>query len=544
MKVRKFWGWGYADEILSDQEDKIIQERVASNFSLDEVETLPVPKADEIELPNPRITIPNNLKDKLSDDHLERLNHSYGKSFPDIARALLKFFPSPPDLVAFPSDEEDIVNILDWANGNNLAVIPYGGGSSVCGGVDTDVGESYKGVISLDLRNLNSVLEIDIESRAARIQAGILGPDLENELKKTNHTLRHFPQSFEHSTLGGWIATRSGGHYATHYTHIDDFVESTRLISPSGKIESRRLPGSGAGPSPDRLIIGSEGILGIITEAWMRIQERPSFRASTSVEFKNYEKALNATRLISQSGLFPANCRLLDSKEAFVNGAGDGTSHILILSFESADHDMKPWLKRALEIASSEDGVYKIPNENNQDTHRSGSSGNWRNSFIRAPYYREAFVRRGVIQDTFETSITWDKGFEFIATIKEKAKSIIKEISGKEATVTCRLTHTYPDGLAPYFSYSTYAKPTDMIEVWKEIKLATNELCVSLNGTVTHHHAVGRDHRIKGYDIQVPKGFKEMLQVAKKKVDPNSIMNPGVLIDPEDRVINHWMKRR
>ena len=541
MKVRKFWGWGFQDQVLSKEEEASVESRIALNFNLDEVKAIPIPLAKEIDLPKPKIETPQALEKVLSADHLERLNHSYGKSFPDVARAMLGSFPHPPDLVAFPTNQAEVVSIVDWADQNNVAVIPYGGGSSVCGGVETDVGDSYSGVISLDLRNLNKVLEIDKESRAARIQAGIFGPALEEELKKSNLTLRHFPQSFEHSTLGGWIATRSGGHFATLYTHIDDFVESTTMVTPTGVIESRRLPGSGAGPSPDRMVIGSEGILGVITEAWMRLQERPSFRASCPVLFDDYDKALNATRLISQSALFPANCRLLDANEALFNGAGDGSKNLLILSFESADHEMDTWLNRALEIASDEGGQFEIPQEKKVDAHKSGASGTWRNSFIRAPYYREASVRRGVIQDTFETSITWDKGFEFIKILKEKAAEAIKEISGKESTVTCRLTHTYPDGLAPYFSYSAYATPSTMIDVWKEIKLMTNEMCVSAGGTVTHHHAVGRDHRIKGYDLQRPEGFKDMLVAAKQGIDPKSIMNPGVLVDPKGFKHKHWM---
>ena len=542
MNKRKFWGWGFADQILSKEEEAGVENRIAQNFGLSEIDALPIPIAEEIDLNKPRVQIPDTLKDILSDDHLERLNHAYGKSFPDVARAMLGQFPNPPDLIAFPKTQEDVVNALDWADKNNIAVIPYGGGSSVCGGVETDVDDSYSGVISLDLRNLNQVLEIDKESRAARIQAGIFGPALEEELKKSNLTLRHFPQSFEHSTLGGWIATRSGGHFATLYTHIDDFVESTTMVTPTGVIESRRLPGSGAGPSPDRMVIGSEGILGVITEAWMRLQERPNFRASCPVLFDDYDKALKATRLISQSALFPANCRLLDANEALFNGAGDGSKHLLILSFESADHEMDFWLKRALEIASDVGGEYELPQEQKADAHKSGASGTWRNSFIRAPYYREASVRRGIIQDTFETSITWDKGYDFIETLKEKASKAIKEISGKESTVTCRLTHTYPDGLAPYFSYTAYATPSTMIDVWKEIKLATNEICIQEGGTVTHHHAVGRDHRVKGYDLQRPEGFKDMLVSAKEGVDPRSIMNPGVLIDPKGKKYKHWME--
>src|SRR6185369_12566740 len=177
-------------------------------------------------------------------------------------------------------------------------------------------GDAYRGAVSIDLGKLDRVVEIDDVSRAARIQAGVLGPALEAQLKPRGFTLRHFPQSFEFSSLGGWIATRSGGHFATLYTHIDDFVESLRVVTPTGVVESRRLPGSGAGPSPDRLFIGSEGILGVITEAWMRLQHRPTMRASASVTFASFAAGATAVHAISQTGLYPSNCRLLDPQEA------------------------------------------------------------------------------------------------------------------------------------------------------------------------------------------------------------------------------------
>ena len=541
MKVRKFWGWGYEDELLSEEEENSIDKRIASTFQLDSVERIDIPKVNDIELSKSKLIPPKGLEDILSDNKLERLNHTYGKSFPDSARSILGKFPFPPDLVAFPSSEDDISNILDWASSSDVAVIPYGGGSSVCGGVETDVGGDFKGVISLDMKNLDQIIEIDKESRTALIQGGIFGPDLESKLKEHELTMRHYPQSFEFSTLGGWIATRSGGHYATLYTHIDDFVESLTMLTPSGSFETRRLPGSGAGPSPDRFAIGSEGIMGIITSASMRLQDRPTFRASSTVEFEDYQDALNALRQISQSGLFPANCRLLDSSEALLNGAGDGSRHLLILSFESADHDKSYALERALEIAAENKGLYEEPQTQSKDAHRSGSSGNWRSSFIKAPYLRESFTRRGIIQDTFETAITWDKSFDFIKDIKDETASIIKEITGKSSLVTCRITHSYPDGLAPYFTFGAYATPETMIDIWKEIKLATNELCNSKGGTVTHHHAVGRDHRPNGYDKQRPELFNRVLVSAKSTLDPKGIMNPGVLIDPKDKTIKNWM---
>jgi alkyldihydroxyacetonephosphate synthase len=541
MKERKFWGWGYEDELLSEEEENNIDKRIAETFQLDSVERIDIPKAEQIELPKSRINPPKSLGSIFSKNQLERLNHSYGKSFPDSARSILGLFPSPPDLIAYPNSEQEITEILDWASSNDIAVIPYGGGSSVCGGVETDVGGDYAGVISLDMKNLNQIIEIDKDSRTASIQGGILGPELESKLKEYDLTMRHYPQSFEFSTLGGWIATRSGGHYATLYTHIDDFVESLKMITPSGLFETRRLPGSGAGPSPDRFAIGSEGIMGIITEASMRLQDRPTYRSSATVEFQDYEDALNALRQISQSGLFPSNCRVLDSNEALLNGAGNGTKHLLILSFESADHDKSMALGRALEISKDNNGLFEPQSKNKEDAHRSGSSGSWRSSFIKAPYLRESFTRRGIIQDTFETSITWDRGFEFIEDIKAETTKAIELITGKPSLVTCRITHSYPDGLAPYFTFGAYATPKTMIDIWKEIKLATNEICNSMGGTVTHHHAVGRDHRPNGYDKQRPELFSKVLISAKSTLDPKGVMNPGVLIDPQGKSINNWM---
>jgi alkyldihydroxyacetonephosphate synthase len=255
--------------------------------------------------------------------------------------------------VAYPRNEQDVAALLEWCSDARLAAIPYGGGSSVVGGVEARVGGAYAGAVSIDLSHLSSVLEIDRASRAARIQAGILGPALEDALRPHGLTLRHFPQSFEFSSLGGWIATRAGGHFATLYTHIDDFVESLRAVTPRGTIETRRLPGSGAGPSPDRLLLGSEGTLGVITEAWMRLQDRPRFRAATSVRFEGADgflRGARAVRALAQSGLHPSNCRLLDPGEAQTAGAGAGDAAVLVLGFESADHSLDAWMARAVEL--------------------------------------------------------------------------------------------------------------------------------------------------------------------------------------------------
>ena len=540
----RFYGWGYADEELSPDEELRVRGSVKRYGSLAEV---PVPRENEFALHAPRVTVPAALAPMVSATPYDRLVHSYGKSYADIVRMFMRDVKHPPDLVAFPKTESDVIAVLDWASHANVAVIPFGGGSSVAGGVEPDVGDSYSGTVSLDLQYLNKVVEIDRTSRAARIQAGALGPELEEQLKPHGLTLRHFPQSLQLSTLGGWIATRSGGHYASLYTHIDDFVESTRTVTPAGVLETRRLPGSGAGPSPDRLMIGSEGILGVIVEAWMRLQDRPVHQASASVAFPGMAKAVAAVRALSQSGLVPSNCRLLDPAEARNNGVGDGTSAILVLGFESADHVLDAWMKRALELVSDHGGVFdteavarSLAPKSGSAEHRQGAAGQWRNAFIRMPYYRDLMVSLGVISDTFETSITWDRFEALYEGTREKTTRAIREICGHDAGVSCRFTHIYPDGPAPYFSYSALGTPTgrlaDSLAKWREIKLATNEIVVGLGGTVTHHHAVGRDHR-SGYEQQSPPLFRAALSSAKKTLDPAGVLNPGVLIDPSGRTV-------
>jgi alkyldihydroxyacetonephosphate synthase len=476
----------------------------------------------------------------FSDGHYERVLHSLGKAYRDVVRGFYGRFENPPDLVAFPKDESEIEAVLGWAEAEGAAVIPFGGGTSVCGGVEPRVGE--RAVVSLDLRRLDRVLEVDPTSLAARIQAGALGPGLEDQLREHGLTLRHFPQSFEYSTLGGWIATRAGGHFATLETHIDDLVESVRAITPRGTWESRRLPGSGAGPSPDRMLIGSEGILGVIAEAWVRVRPRPEFKASAGVEFGDFGQAAGAVREIAQSGLHPANCRLLDASEAELTGAGDGSAHLLILGFESADHPVAPWMDRALEIARDHGGT---PGDTRTasptglkgaDMDRNSPVDSWRGAFLLAPYLRDTFVACGVLSETFETAITWDRFEEFHATVMETTRRAVSEVSGVPADgpgaprVSCRLTHVYPDGAAPYFTVLAPAIRGGEVEQWDEIKAAVSEALIEAGGTITHHHAVGRDHR-PWYDRQRPAPFAAALRAAKAELDPAGMLNPGVLID-------------
>ena len=301
---RSFWTWGWESDEPTQAEREESARRLSKIYGK-EITAPPIPSIEDIELRASRIKIPENLSGFVTNDKTERIIHTYGGHFLELNRALRGDFAEPPDLVAYPSTDSELEAVLDWCNSHDYAAIPYGGGTTVVNGVS--VPSDVSGAVTIDLERLDQVLEVDDVSRAARIQAGIFGPDLENALRPQGFTLRHFPQSFPWSTLGGWIVTRSGGHYATNHTHIDDFVESIRMLTPNGWWESRRLPGSGAGPSPDRMVMGSEGILGVVSEAWIRIQKRPVFRASAGVLFPSFESAYTATRHIAQAKLWPAH---------------------------------------------------------------------------------------------------------------------------------------------------------------------------------------------------------------------------------------------
>ncbi|MEV8593352.1 FAD-binding oxidoreductase [Streptomyces sp. NPDC052013] len=523
--TRSWWGWGNVEDAVRGAELRALLERVRVLLPGEPTDHEP-PDIASLGLPRPRVTPPAPLAGLCSADPVDRAAHAHGKAFRDVVRNLHGDLRHVPDLVVRPRDERDVIDVLDWCTREDIAVVPYGGGSSVVGGVEPRC-DGRPGVVTVDLGGLDRVLEIDRASRAARIQAGVLGPHLEKQLRPHDLTLRHYPQSFEFSTLGGWLATRAGGHYATLYTHIDDLVESMRVVTPSGTSESRRLPGSGAGPSPDRLFLGSEGALGIITEAWMRLQQRPRWRARASVRFEDFATAVAATRAIAQSGLHPANCRLLDATESLLNAGVSVGGGVLVLAFESADHPVDGSLERAVELCRDHGG--EASGEAGDEAARRDTAGeSWRSSFLRMPYQRDALARHGVIAETFETACTWDRFAALHESVTEAARQALKEVAGT-GVVTCRFTHVYPDGPAPYFGVYAPGRWGGMVAQWDHIKAAVSEAIMAHGGTITHHHAVGRDHR-PWYDGQRPSPFAAALTAAKSALDPAGILNPGVLL--------------
>jgi len=525
----KFWGWGYEDAGLSGDQVSGLLKTFADGFGIRPTTEGTRPGIGDITLAAPRLTPPASLATVCTTEPFERILHSFGQSLPDSIRIFARDFAHAPDVVAYPSNSDDIRAIYDWAGEAGAAVIPYGAGSSVVGGVTPDVGDGFAGTVTVDLSRLNKVLEVDDVSRAARIQGGARGPELEAQLKPHGLTMRHFPQSFEQSTLGGWIATRSGGHFATLYTHIDDLVENITTVTPAGRLQSRRLPGSGAGPSPDRFMMGSEGALGIITEAWVRLQGRPTHKATAGFRFADFFDAARAVRAVSQAGLYPANLRIVDGVELKVNAAGDGSFTLMVVSFESSDHPVDAWMVRAEQCCLDHGGTVDVEWRDNAQAHLQGAVGAWRTAFIRMPYNRENLTPRGIISDTFETATTWDRFEEFYHAIKDATATALREVTGKEGAVSCRFSHAYPDGPAPYFAFHGEGRPGGMLEQWREIKAAASDALIANGGTITHHHAVGRDHQ-KWYEQQRPALFGDILADAKRRLDPHGILNPGVVV--------------
>ncbi|HQR28210.1 MAG TPA: FAD-binding oxidoreductase [Nocardioides sp.] len=527
MATRSWWGWGTVEAAPGRAEEDELLGRVRALLPDAVLEDHAPPDPRTLDLPRVRVDPPPSLAPLCSSDAVDRAAHTHGKAFRDVVRNLEGLLEHPPDLVVRPTSERDVVDVLDWCSGAGVAVVPYGGGTSVVGGVEP----RFEGpAVSLDLGRLDRVLEVDRTSRAARIQAGTPGPLLEAGLRPHGLTLRHFPQSFELSTLGGWLATRAGGHYATLYTHIDDLTESLRVVTPVGVCESRRLPGSGAGPSPDRLFLGSEGTLGVITEAWVRVQDRVRWRATVSVGFEDRDSAVRATRAVAQSGLYPTNCRLLDAAEALLTTGELVGGGVLVVAFESADHPVDPWLARALELTAEHGGrpLQAGTREDAGEEVPTDPAASWRSAFLRMPYHRDVLARHGLVVETFETACTWDRLDAVHESVVAAARDALARVCGGGA-VTSRFTHVYADGPAAYYSVYAPGRWGSTVAQWDEVKAAVSEAILVAGATITHHHAVGRDHR-PWYDRQRPEPFATALAAARRALDPAGVLNPGVLL--------------
>ncbi len=530
-KTRSFWHWGFEEDFPDEAAREAVAQQAAFLIpSLGTPRAEPLPEIDSIKLRAPRLEVPKSLASLATTDDRERILHASGKGYRDVLRAFRGDLPYAPDVVVHPERDEDLAEAFELCARSGAALVPFGGGTSVVSGVTYD---GARPIVCVDLGRMRRLLDVDARSRLVHLQAGASGPDLEAQLAEHALSLRFYPQSFELSTLGGWIATRAGGHFATGYTHIDDMVSSLRMVSPSGAFETRTLPASGAGPDPNRLVLGSEGALGIVTAATLRALPRPTYRAQATVFFREIANAVEAARGVAQAGLFPSNCRVLDRNEALLSGVS--ASHCaLLLAFESADHEQGEWMERALKIAVRAGGEAEPARYRRGGTKQRGTGAaaeTYRAAFLRGPYMQSALIPYGVMVDTFETACTW--------TAFDTLDREVRAALGPGVMVAMRFSHVYPDGPAPYYTFGVPADHGREIEQHERIKKAASDAIARAGATITHHHAVGRLHR-PWYEAERPAPFGDVLRAAKRVLDPSSIMNPGVLIEergeaPDDK---------
>lgn len=533
---RSVWAWGRRDRFPDAAARAALVQLTRAMLPGAEPAPRPLPPGHDgmPDVPAPAVAIPEALAGFATQAPRDRAMCTRGRAFPDLIAGFAGDYAGAPDLVARPRDAGEVARVLEVCSERGWACVPFGGGTSVVGGVDARLARGGRAaVVALDLAELSGVREVDPASRLARIAAGTAGPVLEDQLAAHGLTLRHFPQSFEYSTLGGWLATRAGGHYATGATHIDDLTHAITMVTPRGTLATHRHPGSGAGPEPARLVLGSEGALGVITEAWMRVVPRPRWRASASIAFADFTAGVAAARALVQSGLGPSNARLLDGHEARLHRVRFDGKSVLLIGFESADHPLGPWLHRAVELATDHGGEIASGPSESDDASRTGAAGAWRQAFFDAPYLQSALLSIGVMSDTFETACSWSRFADLHASVTTAASRALREECGG-GIVTCRFTHLYPDGPAPYYTFVGALRPGGELAQWRAIKAAASEALATAGGTITHHHAVGRIHR-PWYDRERPALFGDALAAVKRELDPHGILNPGVLVggDPQ-----------
>ncbi|UVI36239.1 FAD-binding oxidoreductase [Brevibacterium spongiae] len=542
----RWWGWGEDgnDGPVKPGAKVILSKHCGWPAGVDR----PHVELEDVALPESTLTdqVRTRLGEIVSeefvrDDRATRISHAAGRSLPDLIRLRAGQLTSAPDAVVYPASTAEVDALLAVCAEQSVAVVPFGGGTSVVGGVDAVRGE-FSAVVSISLTRLDQVVDIDEESLTATVQAGVFGPDLEETLQARGFTLAHYPQSFEFSTVGGWVATRSAGQQSTGYGRIDENVHGLRVATPAGPVELRTTPATAAGPNPRQLFVGSEGTLGIITEATLRIRRVPSSVQADSWFFPDFASGTAALREMEQSGLHLDIARLSDVNEtafglaqlgselqrkgvlAYLRARGITTPCLLVVRYDGAQSDVRARRSQGRAIVRRRGGVNlgSVP-ETSWEKHR-----------FSTPYLRDQLLREGMIVETMETSAPWSKVEELHDSISAAIQAEMAE-RGTPAFVLCHVSHLYASGCSLY--YTVFAKQQVGAEIaqWKALKSAASDAIVAGGGTITHHHAVGTDHA-PWLPAETGQMWLRMLRAAKAEVDPTGIMNPGKLMNGPDQL--------
>lgn len=550
--MMKWWGWGDPNITFPMADKPKLWPWVAQKLGIEGLAPMAAPvDLKSIQLAPPRMSadLLAELRQILQTSQIsvspeDRLLHSYGKSFPDLFRVRNGVVRRAPDAILFPDSHGQVEEIVGLASRRNVCLIPFGGGTNIVGGANPEPGET-RPILTLSLRNMNSLLSIDPESRTAVIQAGSLGPKLESDLGRQGHSLGHFPDSFEYSTLGGWLATRSAGMQSNVYGKIEDMVVSLKMVTPSGVIVTKTVPTSSVGPDLNRIAVGSEGILGVITEATMRIHKSPAVKDYRGFLFRSFEDGVRGIQECLERGFDPSMIRLQDSGESE-----------LAFNMKAPKHGLEGWVENKVKIWLRSRGytapcILIVGFEGDEASISNGRSSalrifkkhggfalgqsvgtTWSADKFNIPYLRDYIMDYGCMADVAETSTLWSNVLPLYFGTVEAVKARFRQDDGK-GYIGCHISHTYKTGACLYFTFAARQPKGKELEHYYDYKWLITDTILRLGGTLSHHHAVGVEHRAwVGREIS-PTGL-QALRALKSSLDPNHVLNPGKLLPDFD----------
>jgi alkyldihydroxyacetonephosphate synthase len=533
----KWWGWG--DPAVEPRLDSdalgVLRERIG------ELEAWPLARGLEaFELPAAQ-SLPRGLVEAVGEVNVsigdeDRLRHATGRGYVDLARLRNGALEAAPDAVVLPADAEALRRVIDVCAGEGVAIVPFGGGTSVVGGVEPLHG-SHERLISLDLGALRDV-EVDQRSLTARLGAGLRGPEAEAALGRQGLTLGHFPQSFEYATVGGFAATRSAGQASTGYGRFDALVSSVRLLAPAGDLSTLETPHTAAGPALRELVIGSEGVLGVIPDATVRVRAAPAVKRYEAWIAEAFEAGAEIVRSLAQGPGLPEILRVSDEEETegtlalsgprglggslfdrYLGIRGRRGGALIVVGFEGDEESTAR--RRALTVRALRRGGAAYLGQ--------AAGRAWEHGRYQGPYLRDALMEMGAMVETLETSHTWSRLGGLHRAVGTAIRGALEQ-QGTPGLVFCHLSHAYADGASLYFTFISRARRGAELEQWAAVKHAASAAIVAGGGTITHHHGIGRDHA-PYMEAEVGKTGIETLRAVKERLDPAGIMNPGKLLD-------------
>ncbi|MGN6149286.1 MAG: FAD-binding oxidoreductase, partial [Rhizomicrobium sp.] len=543
------WGWAAHKDEASGNEAAWVW--LANELGMPSLLATPARALDDVTLAPSRLEVSERAhfakvlgEDRVRDDHFERAFHARGRSYHDLLHLRAGNLNTAPDAVLYPRATTEVLSVLTYASENNIAVVPYGGGTSVVGSVTADPG-AFRAVISLDMSGMDRLIGIDQVSRTATAEAGIYGPALDKALRAQNTVLGHYPQSFEFSTLGGWIAHRGAGQQSGRYGRANDWLVSAKLATPRGLLTTEDFPGSSAGPRLTDLVLGSEGAFGVITEATFQTRPAPAASLYTGFLFHDFASGAAAIRQSVQEELPFAMLRLSDAEETrFYRSYGAvGKPRSMGSRITDAYLKYRKFGESAAALVAGFEGE-KAATENAHRRFEEIAKGlgaitagksmgqRWYQGRFHGPYLREPMMDRGLGVDTLETATSWSKIDHLYAAVKKALEDTIQQTAprpGARGIVACHISHSYQDGASLYFTYIFPRALDSDVAQWLTIKRAATDAIVAHGGTISHHHGVGEDHLPWMKQEKGELGV-EVLRAIKTTLDPKGILNPGKLI--------------